>query len=278
MKDKILKALKWLALGCAVFFLLISKIHWLVKLLVFGFAIWWKIVTNAESMFKKKNNNIVMFFGPPGAGKTTMAAMLADLRHSQGHTVLSNVDLAHTYKLDPVNDLGRYSTYFDGYGATVIVDEATLDFDGRNFKIFSDENKAYFSLFRHDSNEVFFFSQAVDVDKRIRDRAAAAYHLQRCPLLGRWGYICVRKIKKILIIEDHQKQLVDGYEFVPFSLRILKGKKYWHCFDTFDRALCCKTDRIWKPWRENELPDIVPASLQKEKETPKKTLYRGKNE
>jgi hypothetical protein len=61
------------------------------------------------------------------------------------------------------------------------------------------------------------FSQAVDVDKRIRDRTAVAYYLQRSLIPG---FISIRKIKKILIIQEDNKQLLDGFEFVKFSRRL----------------------------------------------------------
>ena len=262
--------------SCLIFACLCVSWHWLFKLLAIVLILYVKHITNVEAYFRKKNNVITEWFGPPGAGKTTLAACIAQIRADAGHIVLSNVDIANTYKLDPVNDLGTYSTYFDGKGCSVIIDEATLDFDGRGFKSFSATNKNYFALFRHDQNEVHMFSQAVDVDKRIRDRTAVAYYIQRSLIPG--GFISIRRIKKILIIQEDNKQMVDGFEFVKFSRRLLFGRKYWKCFDTLDRTMCCKKERVWKSWR-GDLPDIITDSYIEQQNTEaneKKKLYTKK--
>lgn len=239
------------------FVVLVLPCHWLWKVLIVVGYIFLSVLFNAEAYFKKKNNCISQFFGPPGSGKTTILAWIAQLRHQQGEIVLSNVDIENTYKIEPKADLGSKTTYFNGKGCSVILDEATLDYDGRGFKSFSAENRNYFSLFRHDCNEVFIASQAVDYDKRIRDRAVKSYHLQQffTPRLIR-----IRKIKKILIIEENNKQLIDGFEFVPFSTRLLWTPPVWPYFDTLDRELCCKEQKTWKPWRNGTLPDIPPFS------------------
>lgn len=239
------------------FVVLIVPIHWLWKVLLIVGLIAFRIIFNAEAYFEKKNNCISQFFGPPGSGKTTILAWISQLRHQQNEIVLSNVDIENTYRIEPKADLGSKTTYFNGKGCSVILDEATLDYDGRGFKSFSAENRNYFSLFRHDCNEVFIASQAVDYDKRIRDRAVKSYHLQQffTPRLIR-----IRKIKKILIIEENNKQLIDGFEFVPFSTRLLWTPPIWPYFDTLDRELCCKEQKTWKPWREGNLKEIPPFS------------------
>lgn len=263
-KKKLIKSLKkFLFNTIYIFAVLCLPIHGIWKFLLIVGLLAFRIIFNAEAYFEKKNNCISQFFGPPGSGKTTILAWIAQLRHQQNEIVLSNVDIENTYKLDPKNDLGHNTTFFNGKGCSIILDEATLDYDGRGFKSFSAENRNYFSLFRHDCNEVFIASQAVDYDKRIRDRAVKSYHLQQffTPHLIR-----IRKIKKILIIEENNKQLIDGFEFVPFSTRLLWTPPIWPYFDTLDRDLCCKEQKTWKPWRNGNLEDIPPFTEEEIRE------------
>ena len=257
------KLKKFIFIFIYVMTIFVLPIHWIWKTLLFVGLIVFLHVTNLDKFFGKKNNCITMLFGPPGAGKTTFLSWLAQKRYNQGETVLSNVDIKNTYILDPKNDLGTNTTYFNGKGCTVLMDEATLDFDGRGFKSFSQENRNYFSLFRHDCNEVFCATQAVDIDKRIRDRANSAFYLQQffTPKIIR-----IRKIKKILIIEENNKQLVDGFEFQRFSTRFLWAPPAWKFFDTLDRDLCCKKQKTWKSWHDT-LPEIPPFSEEEIKAT-----------
>lgn len=253
---KFLRFLKIFVCSCLIFASCFLPIHPVFIVLIVVAIFYFLFVTNGTSLFKRKNNNIKVFFGQPGAGKTTLAAAYAIHRHHKGVKVLSNVNIKYTYMLDPIKDLGTHSTYFDGDGCSVIIDEATIDFDGRGFKSFSPENRNYFSLFRHDCNEILLFSQAVDVDKRIRDRATTCYYLQRSLLPF---FISIRKIKKIIDVDENTKQLVDGFIFQKFSNRLLFVPPYWRYFDTLDRDLCCKKEKVWHSWG-NILPDLVPAS------------------
>lgn len=255
------------------FIVLLLPCHWIWKVLLIVGLVAFRIVFNVEYYFGKKNNQIVDFFGPPGSGKTTVLAWIAQLRHKQDEIVLSNVDIMNTYQIEPKDDLGTNSTFFNGKGCTVILDEATLDYDGRGFKSFSNENRNYFALFRHDCNEVFVASQAVDFDKRIRDRSSCAFHLQQffTPRLIR-----IRKIRKILTIEENNKQLIDGFEFVPFSTRLLYTPPVWPYFDTLDRDKCCKKQKVWKSWG-NSLPDIETFSDEEIREV-EEAYQKKKNE
>lgn len=143
---------------------------------------------------------IRVWFGVPGSGKTSMAALLSKYSQQENVTVLSNFQLKGAYKVE-ASDLGVVDMSFDGYGCHAILDEASSDFDSRNFKGFAkSEAKDYFSFHRHQNNMVDVFSQGYDIDKRIRDRASAAglFHLKKFPVPG---FIFYRQISKVLFIK-----------------------------------------------------------------------------
>lgn len=191
---------------------------------------------------------ISIWFGVPGSGKTSMAAWLSRASRQIGYPVLSNVELKDCYILSN-DDLGTYDMSFDGTGAHVIIDEATLSFDGRNFKDFAKTNApAYFALHRHMLNRVDVFSQGYDIDKRIRDRAGSAglFYLKKFPLPG---IIMYRKIKKVLFIKKEDKQMIDGFSFSGLP-RLCNVRSVWDSFDTLDTSLCPTAQKQWQKWGE----------------------------
>lgn len=189
---------------------------------------------------------IRIWFGVPGAGKTSMAALLTRNSTKMGYKVLSNVDIKGAYKLDS-SDLGVFDMSFGGDGAHVILDEGSLEFDNRLHKEFAKSDKPnYFALHRHMHNRVDVFSQGYDIDKRIRDRAASSglFHLRRFPIPG---FCCYRKIDKVLFIRKDDKQMVDGFKFKGLP-RIVYSRSVWDSFDTLDTSLCPKAQKVWQQW------------------------------
>lgn len=189
---------------------------------------------------------IRVWFGVPGSGKTSMAAWLTRTSNKYDYRVLSNVQIAGALKLD-INDLGFFDMSFDGEGASVIIDEGSLSFDNRNYMNFAKSNAPqYFALHRHQNNRVDVFSQAYDVDKRIRDRVSESglFLLKKSPLKG---FVMVRFISKVLTINKDDKQLIDGFKFKGLP-RFVYCRGVWQSFDTLDRSLCPQLQKHWTTW------------------------------
>lgn len=189
---------------------------------------------------------IRVWFGVPGSGKTSMAALLSKYSQREHVKVLSNFQLNGAYKVQ-ASDLGVYDMSFDGDGCHCILDEASSDFDNRNFKSFAQSSgKDYFSFHRHQNNMVDVFSQGYDIDKRIRDRACASglFHLKKFPIPG---FIWYRQIKKVLFIKKDDKQMIDGFSYLGLP-RIIYSKSVWGDFDTLDLSHCPKTKKDWQLW------------------------------
>lgn len=223
-----------------------------LKGIIFGF-IWWVLITmfcdhRVISEFRPVIN---VWFGVPGSGKTSVAAWLTKKSLAAGYNVLSNVPIKGALKLEE-EDLGKYDMSFDGCGAHVIYDEATINgLDNRQHKAFASSDKPkYFSLHRHMQNRVDVFSQGYDIDKRIRDRAGSSglFYLKRFPIPGFCFY---RMIKKVMFIKKDDKQMIDGFQFRGLP-RIVYTRPVWDSFDTLDMSLCPKEQKNWKEWNFEE--------------------------
>lgn len=194
---------------------------------------------------------ISVWFGVPGSGKTSVAAWLARGSIKSHYRVLSNVQINDTYRLDE-DDLGTVDMSFNGEGCHVIYDEANIEgLDNRLHSNFAKSNKPkYFALHRHMDNRVDVFSQAYDIDKRVRDRAGSGrlFHLKRFPIKG---FVYYRKIKKILYINKEDKQIIDGFEYSGLP-RICYTRSVWSSFDTKDLSLCPKVKKEWILWNADE--------------------------
>lgn len=191
--------------------------------------------------------SINIWFGVPGSGKTSMAALLTRYSVKSKIPVLSNVQISGALKYD-VQDLGRYDMSFNGYGAHLILDEATLSgLDNRlHAEFIKTDLPLYFSIHRHMNNRVDVFSQGYDIDKRVRDRAGSSglYHLIRLPIKG---LLCYRRIKRILYINKDDKQMIDGFSYRGLP-KLISSRKVWSSFDTLDKSLCPGLKKDFKPW------------------------------
>lgn len=191
----------------------------------------------------KRNDILSVYFGVPGSGKTTMAAWLAkrDLKH--GLNVWSNVPITGTYKLDPPHDLGFVSIE-DG---RIIIDEASVEYNNRNFKSMPQETIKFLKYHRHWRTAIDVFSQSYDdMDITLRRLAQKFYVVKRGILP--W-FITVKLIKKKIGIDDQTHQIIDQYDFLPFifgGTRIIFSPVLWKLFNTLSHESLPEID--FKKW------------------------------
>ena len=183
---------------------------------------------------------ISVYFGVPGSGKTTFAAWLVkrDLRH--GGKVWSNVPITGAYKLEPKEDIGK-NMICDG---RVIIDEAGIEYNNRDFKEFSKNSLYFYKYHRHYETAVDVFSQSFnDMDKKIRDLAQRLYVVRKSILP--W-FVYRRRIRKKVGINELTKEIIDEYEFVPWSRRYIFCPPLWKMFNTLSRKQF--PDKEWEIW------------------------------
>lgn len=189
---------------------------------------------------------ITVFFAPPGVGKTSLAARFAwwEWFRSKFHRnkywrVYANFPLKHTYTFEK-SDIGifDFSSSDDEDDVLNLLDEAGIDFNSRRFKEMTDQQIQHFKEHRHYREDWYVFSQSFDVDKVIRDLTPRLYYLKKCLI---WPYtIKALRIHKSLVVDKEQKQLLDGYEFDPWFLRIFTTRRYylppyWGMFDSWNK-------------------------------------------
>lgn len=183
-------------------------------------------------------------FGKKGSGKTTLMCKLSfkySKAGSQWH-VFSNIDLPGSVKIDP-SSLGRISF---PERSVILLDEAGLIWDARDYSKFPEYVKVYFKYQRQYKHRVYLFSQTNDVDKKIRDLTDNLY-LCTCPIPC---ISVVRKIKRFVTLvqpdTESEGRIADGLEFIPF----------WYIFFGVDAF-----SLIWIPHWIKYFKSFNPPSL-----------------
>lgn len=177
---------------------------------------------------KKRENVLSIYFGVPGAGKTTVASWLCkkDLKH--GLRVFSNVPIKGTIVLNPKEDIGIYQIE----DARIIIDEASIDYNNRNFKSLGQSAIKWFKLHRHYKTAIDVFSQSYDdMDITLRRLANRLYVVKKGILP--W-FVHIKRIYKKIDIDSNTKQIIDAYDFMPFGMKIVFSPPVWKLFDSWD--------------------------------------------
>lgn len=213
-----------------------------------------------------------VYFGVPGSGKTTYAAYLA--REAQRESIVirlckrfpcrytrwilrrkkwkrampvwSNVPIAGCYKLDARSDIGVHMIN-DG---KMIIDEAGVEFNNRNYKNFPQTAVKFFKYHRHYGVSVDVFSQSFeDMDVTLR-RLAQNFYVVKKSLIP--FFVVTKRIRRRVGIDDNSHQIVDAYRF---GTPILDTKwvfcpPLWKMFDSYNYDVL--PDKKWKRWGEEE--------------------------
>lgn len=229
----------------------------------------------------KLKYELSVYFGVPGSGKTTFAAWLVReslrgslsyrfgywllwhwpfyrsrwqlLRHnfvSQwlfdhsrcGYPVWSNVPITGSYAVDAQKDLGRRLIS----GGRLIIDEAGVEFNNRNFKSFPQETIYFFKYHRHYKLAVDVLSQSYeDMDITIRRLARHMYVVKQSLIPG---FVCIRRIRRRVGIDDSTHQIIDEYSWgLPvLDSRWIFSRPLYKLFNSYS----CKTlpDEPFRPW------------------------------
>lgn len=118
---------------------------------------------------------LIMIFGKKGSGKTTLLTKLALDYLKQGIPVYSTEKIPGVFLIN-YEDLGY--THFPE-GSVLLIDEAGMKWDNRNFKNFDPKLRDFLKLQRHYKLRVYLFSQTFDVDKKIRDLTDEMYLVEK---------------------------------------------------------------------------------------------------
>ena len=218
---------------------------------------------------------IRLYFGLPRSGKTTLFARIAletskkiDLGKSPYTCICGNVDLKDIphYKRITFDMLGKY----DFRGCLILIDEATIECDSRNYKVWNKDKTEFFVLHGHYKCSIFLFTQIANrIDKTIRYICNDVYYMWKPFLLGLWFTRCLRipygisLPKKGEASHNADGEITMGYFEPSFILKLFAPymfrPKYYKYFDSWEAAALPPIPEI--SWRDGEAiseSDFVP--------------------
>lgn len=180
-----------------------------------------------------------LFFGRPGCGKTTFAAKL--LRNSRFQRYCNfDTKIAEQISLDGLGD-----RWVLPVASHLVIDEASVEFNNRDYKAMKPGTRQWFKLHRHYRCPVDLFSQAWDdVDITLRRLTDEIWYLRR---IGPFTF--ARKVKKEVCIDQQTQQIIDGYKFIPL----------WHALFLEKVLMCCYRPKYYKFFNSFECPTGIPV-------------------
>lgn len=237
-------------------------------MLIFCFVAIWAAFFLSSFLCPKHPHVLNVYFGVPGSGKTTFAAHLTKWALHENVVirlcrrfnnpisrlilkskylkrkipVYSNVPITGAYQLDPKEDIGTYLIE----NAKIIIDEAGIEYNNRNFKSFPPQAIYFYKYHRHYQTSVDVFSQSYeDMDITLR-RLAQNFYVVRKSLVP----FCVvaRRIRRKVGVDEQTKQISDLYSM---GLPILDTKRIfspplWKLFNSYSRKELPQKE--WPVW------------------------------
>lgn len=220
---------------------------------------------------------ISLYFGLPGCGKTSLATQLCvdesykiKMGQSRYSCVITNV---------PINCEGVYycedfSWFGQHYvqGALYVIDEATLLFDSRQYKVFATGLVKGFVLHRHTKNDIVVLVQIWNrIDKTIRDICDRVYFVHKGVLFKSISYI--NHIPYRILFPDEGSNncgdIIMGYQKCSFFQRLFSKRLYrpyyYGYYDTYwiPEDMTPLPNGILNPLWQQEGHFIPPSSLDK---------------
>lgn len=171
---------------------------------------------------------VKIYFGIPGSGKTTHAAKVVKRNLKRGVPTYSNVDIVGSIPYKTA-DLGKIYIL---EGSDLIIDEASIEYNNRQYKSLPKETIAWFKLYRHYGiRNIYIYSQSYDdMDITLR-RLSDVMYLVRRSLIP--GLIVTKEISRKIGINQDTHQIEDQFFFNLFRISFIFGPRYWKMFDSW---------------------------------------------
>ena len=204
---------------------------------------------------------IIGCMGRPGCGKTTWLASMAVindkrlrknawlekhhfpkwLRYPCYDQIYSTEPITGCIIIKPA-DVGAFKPLPN---SAFLLAEAGCDFSNRMFKSIPKYSTDFFAQHRHYSCDIFFESQSVDVDKKLRDRCAILYIMRKSRIFS--GISFMQRVRYDVDIDEVTHDLVDAYyvakgiwrplSYLFGSSKIFYRRPFYHAFDTYHQGL-----------------------------------------
>lgn len=138
--------------------------------------------------------SVSLYFGLPGCGKTSILTQMAvheasliKMGQSRYSCVITNVPISceGVYYTEDFSWFGKQYVK----GALYLIDEATLLWDSREYKVFVKGMVKGFVLHRHTHNDIVLFVQIWNrIDKTIRDICDKVYYVHKGAIFKKLSY------------------------------------------------------------------------------------------
>lgn len=177
---------------------------------------------------------LIMIFGKKGSGKTTTLTKIAITNIRKGRKVYSTVRIPGTYFFR-VEQIGRFTFEPE---SIVLIDEVGMVWDNRDYGSFKPEVRDFFKLQRQYKLTVYLFSQAFDIDKKLRDLTDEMYLLTNVARV----FSVQRRILKHIAISNASNNssgtssLVDDYryDFILGGIKVVFIPRWTSFFKSYD--------------------------------------------
>ena len=200
------------------------------------------------------------YFGVPGCGKsTTLVKEYRKNRKKYDNIYSVNIEIKGVKQITK-EDVRKYRFK----NALILWDEITLDYDNRNFKEFTKEDKEFWLLHRHMGVDIIYATQNYEnVDKKIRDLTIELWYMQKSvvPLLS--GLTTTKRIYRNININENNSELTLGYRFCNkiegifvSNFKIIWRRKYYKYFNSFDE-LSLKERKQYEERNDNVTDNFI---------------------
>lgn len=214
-------------------------------------------------------------FGKKGSGKSTTLTKIAINYLKKGYKVYSSFEIPGTYLFNP-RDIGHFA--FDEW-SIVIVDEMSLLYSNRDFKIMDRKVIEWVQQLRKQHCRLYGASVAFDIDLKLRDQADYLYLMKK--------YLRVFSVCRLI---DKSPELIKANQFTEaritdqlgFVFPLLPGAfifsfipKWSKYYDTWENTLDLEsinertkynqpTEKM-KKWRIYQINDLRKVKRKKRK-------------
>ena len=200
------------------------------------------------------------YFGVPGCGKsTTLVKEYRKNRKKYDNIYSVNI------KIDGVKEITKEDVRkYRFKNALILWDEITLDYDNRNFKEFTKEDKEFWLLHRHMGVDIIYATQNYEnVDKKIRDLTIELWYMQKSVVPLCRGFTTTKRIYRNININENTSELTLGYRFCNriegifvSNFKIIWRRKYYKYFNSFDE-LQLKERKQYEERNDNITNNII---------------------
>ena len=176
------------------------------------------------------NNKVfTMVIGSPGSGKSTFAAKLVELANKAGVPAFCNYPVKGALRLDMSEFLN-----VDFGESVIILDEAGLQFNSRDFKTFTADHYHKFATLRHYGTQCFLIVQNYSrLDIALRELSTEVLYVEK-------SFFGLSKVityaARTVPIEDREGQATEfGNIFDNILRKWFWRPYYYHMFDSYHK-------------------------------------------